>query len=209
MVLSSLNRIIDVRRRYFRSEKLKYIWFFARLIVSLQLKTYTRCEKRFIISSCSLRLACCLPPAADAPPMPEVYAQIGALGQSIVVGDSLIGISLDKYLGTDYPLYGNFYDQRQRYTMTRASIVPDCLVFWLLSHYPLDNFETASQHARDIHIGRVMWVANQAMGKPFFKTEHTALANQLMVKTPHMTADELLKADIPEPIPSSSPTAIQ
>ena len=47
------------------------------------------------------------------------------------------------------------------------------------------------------------------MGKPFFKTEHTALANQLMVKTPHMTADELLKADIPEPIPSSSPTAIQ
>lgn len=62
---------------------------------------------------------------------------------------------------------------------------------------------------RDIHMGRVMWVANQAMGKPFFKTEHTALANQLMVKTPHMTADELLKADIPEPIPSSLPTARQ
>jgi len=25
----------DIRRRYFRSEKLKYIWFFAHLIVSL------------------------------------------------------------------------------------------------------------------------------------------------------------------------------
>ena len=203
-----LTFVEDTFVRQFKNKRVSF-WYCPHLIVSLQLKTYTRCEKRFIISSCSLRLACCLPPAADAPPMPEVYAQIGALGQSIVVGDSLIGISLDKYLGTDYPLYGNFYDQRQRYTMTRASIVPDCLVFWLLSHYPLDNFETASQHARDIHMGRVMWVANQAMGKPFFKTEHTALANQLMVKTPHMTADELLKADIPEPIPSSSPTAIQ
>ena len=42
-------------------------------------------------------------------PLPVVYAQIGALGQSIVVGDSLIGISLDKYLGADYPLYAQFY----------------------------------------------------------------------------------------------------
>ena len=40
---------------------------------------------------------------------PVIYAQIGALDQSIVIGDSSIGVSLDKYLGADYPLYRKYY----------------------------------------------------------------------------------------------------
>ena len=36
--------------------------------------------------------------------IPTVYARIGALNQSVVVGDKSIGISLDKYLGENYPL---------------------------------------------------------------------------------------------------------
>ena len=35
--------------------------------------------------------------------IPRVYAQIGALDESIVVGDSMIGISLDKYMGVNDP----------------------------------------------------------------------------------------------------------
>ena len=37
-------------------------------------------------------------------PVPNIYAQIGALDQSIVIGEKMIGISLDKYMGADYPL---------------------------------------------------------------------------------------------------------
>ena len=37
-------------------------------------------------------------------PVPKIYTQISALNQSIVVGDSILGISLDKYMGDDYPL---------------------------------------------------------------------------------------------------------
>ena len=33
--------------------------------------------------------------------IPKIYAQNSAFNQSIVVGDSLIGISLDKYMGAD------------------------------------------------------------------------------------------------------------
>ena len=40
---------------------------------------------------------------------PYFYAQIGALDQSIVVGEHSVGISLDKYLGPEYPLYRKFY----------------------------------------------------------------------------------------------------
>ena len=35
--------------------------------------------------------------------IPRVYAQISALDQSVVVGNGTIGISLDKYLGPNYP----------------------------------------------------------------------------------------------------------
>jgi hypothetical protein len=41
-------------------------------------------------------------------PLPRIYAQIGALDQSIVVGERIIGISLDKYMGPKYPIYQRY-----------------------------------------------------------------------------------------------------
>lgn len=128
-------------------------------------------------------------------PLPVIYAQIGALGQSIVVGDSLIGISLDKYLGADYPLYAQFYDEKQRATMTRKSIVPDCLVFWLLSHYPMPNFENATQQERDVHMGRIMWAANKAMNTLFFRSPYTTQAERYMIKHPNTDMEAFLMAE--------------
>ena len=37
--------------------------------------------------------------------IPQIYAQIGSFDQSIIVTDGALGISLDKYLGADYPFY--------------------------------------------------------------------------------------------------------
>ena len=63
-------------------------------------------------------------------PIPRIYAQIGALDQSIVVGDRVIGISLDKYMGSKYPLYQRYgYSPEQLSTMGRNFIVPDALNF--------------------------------------------------------------------------------
>ena len=66
--------------------------------------------------------------------IPEIYAQIGSLDQSVIVGNGMIGICLDKYLGVDYPLYmkeeyGYSLDQRQM--MQRRYIVPDGIGFYL------------------------------------------------------------------------------
>ena len=58
---------------------------------------------------------------------PHVYTQIGRLGQSIVVNDSLIGISLDKYLGADSPFYEGRFTDEQRARMNRSDIVPDAI----------------------------------------------------------------------------------
>ena len=95
--------------------------------------------------------------------IPRVYAQISALDQSIVVGNQTIGISLDKYLGADYPLYRRFYTDAQRKLMRRDMMLPEALTFFLLSQYPLKDFETRPQLDRDLHIGKVQWIVNQSL----------------------------------------------
>ncbi len=62
---------------------------------------------------------------------PHVYTQISCLNQSIVVGDTLIGISLDKYLGADFPLYSEYYSEEQRAQMNRDAIVSDAISAYL------------------------------------------------------------------------------
>ncbi|MBQ9356055.1 MAG: gliding motility protein GldB, partial [Prevotella sp.] len=93
--------------------------------------------------------------------VPRVYTQIGSLDQSIVVGDGLLGISLDKYLGADHPVYMKYgYTERQRLTMTRENIVPDCLCFYLLSCYPLPQDKEEDAEYRHWHISKIQCLVN-------------------------------------------------
>lgn len=126
-------------------------------------------------------------------PIPTIYAQISSLDQSIIVGDKLIGISLDKYLGKDYPVYRRYYTSSQRETMERRYIVPDCIMFYLLSLYPLKNHDTRQQIERDIHIGKVMWVVNQVIPHPTFQSKYVDMVEQYMKKHKDLKTEDLLK----------------
>lgn len=125
--------------------------------------------------------------------VPSVYSQIGALDQSIVIGDSSIGISLDKYLGADYTLYRKYYSEQQRKVMERAYIVPDAMSFYVLSLFPLKEHDLAFQEKRDEHMGKVMWVVNRLMGKEVYDTKFTAKVAAFMNKNPRMPITELLR----------------
>lgn len=124
---------------------------------------------------------------------PLVYSQIGALDQSIVIGDNSIGISLDKYLGADYALYKRYYTPQQRHSMQRSYIVPDALSFYILSKYPLANHDTKNQTERDLHMGKVMWVVNKAIGKKAFNTKFVDHVDVYMRQHPRMPIEQLLK----------------
>lgn len=127
--------------------------------------------------------------------VPEVYAQIGSLDQSVIVGNGSIGICLDKYLGSDYPLYKNplyGYSKSQLATMTRSYIVPDCAGFYLLSLYPMPQDRALSQQERDMHIGKIHWVINQAYGKHVFNTVYTRTVDRYM-KSHNLTIDQMLR----------------
>ena len=123
--------------------------------------------------------------------LPVVYAQVGALKQSIIVDEDLIGISLDKYLGSDYPPYAVFFDEQQRVSMSREYIVPDCMVFYLISRYPLTDFEARTVEERECHLGRIMYVANQLLGERFFTTDAVAAAEKL-AKKKHLSPFDIL-----------------
>lgn len=128
---------------------------------------------------------------------PVVYAQIGALNQSIVIGDNAIGISLDKYLGKDYGIYSKYYSEQQRKAMSREYIVPDALSFYILSLYPLHSPASSTQMERDMHMGKVMWTVNHILGKPFFSTKFITTVDAYMRKHPKMAVDKLLTSREP------------
>lgn len=127
--------------------------------------------------------------------MPIVYSQIGSLDQSVIIGNNSIGISLDKYLGYDYPLYQRYYTKEQRCLMTRSYIVPDCMSFYLLSLFPLSNHEARTQYERDLHMGKIMWTVNKLLGKQVFKTKYTATVENYAKKNPKMTIKDILESD--------------
>lgn len=129
-------------------------------------------------------------------PKPRVYAQIGALDQSVVIGDKMIGISLDKYMGAKYPIYQRFnYSNEQLQSMGRNYIVPDCLSFYLLSIYPMKNFDARTQLERDLHMGKVMWVVNKAVGQHLFDTEFVDTIDRYMRRHPSVTIEQLMQSD--------------
>lgn len=96
--------------------------------------------------------------------IPQVYSQISALNQSVVVGDSLLGFSIDKYMGADYPLYQNYYYAYQRRSMTPDRILPDCFTFYLLSQYPFP-WEEGNRTFFDImtYQGKIAWVVSRIL----------------------------------------------
>ncbi len=72
--------------------------------------------------------------------VPAVYTCISGLNESVVLADSLIGISLDKYLGADFDYYPRLglpaYKIRN---MHPQKIVPEALYFWAMTEYPIST----------------------------------------------------------------------
>jgi hypothetical protein len=79
--------------------------------------------------------------------VPAIFTCITGFNNSIIVGDSLLGIGLDRYLGADCEYYPrlNIYKYIAA-RMTPENVVPDCMYGWGASEwdfsalkYPVDN----------------------------------------------------------------------
>ncbi len=95
---------------------------------------------------------------------PFIYSQVSAFNESIILVDSLLGISLDKYMGEDYPLYKRFYYDYQCRSMRPERIVPDCFAFYLLSRYGMNYHEGTCLIDLMMHTGKINYVVQNLLG---------------------------------------------
>ncbi len=86
--------------------------------------------------------------------IPAVYTCINGFNNSLIIGDSVIGIGLDRYLGRDCKYYQRLHIYRYLAArMNSWNIVPDCMYGWGASEwdlnsmgYPADDVMTAMIH---------------------------------------------------------------
>ena len=126
--------------------------------------------------------------------IPHIYAQIGSFDQSIVVADGSLGISLDKYLGADYPFYQQNYSDDQRRMMVRSMIVPDCLGFYLLSLYPMPLESVNTQQGRDQHMSKIQWVVNEVTDREVFQSDMISAVDHYMKNNKDQSFDGMLRS---------------
>lgn len=72
--------------------------------------------------------------------VPAIYSYVSGFNTAISVADSLIGISLDDYLGTNHQFYNelNIY-QYKRTNMHPDKIPSDCMLGWVFTEFPNRN----------------------------------------------------------------------
>jgi len=92
--------------------------------------------------------------------VPSVYSCITGFNNSIITGDSVLGIGLDRYLGADC----EYYPRLEIYNymavkMTSGYIVPDCLYGWAASEWDMKSmgYSTDNVLTEIIHEGKLKY----------------------------------------------------
>ena len=91
--------------------------------------------------------------------IPDIYTMISGFNQSIVTDTGFIGISLDKYLGSDFYFYGRLgWAEYKQQKMHKKKIPSDCMKAWALMHYPFnDSTQKANLLSRMIYRGSIIY----------------------------------------------------
>lgn len=90
--------------------------------------------------------------------IPEVYMHVSGFNQSIVITDSVVSISIDNYMGSDYDFYKDVTYEYQRPFMTREKIVSDMLYVWLYSTFYDEKVMLSSLLNEMIYAGKIMYL---------------------------------------------------
>lgn len=94
--------------------------------------------------------------------IPALYMHVSGFNQNVLVGDNLLSLSIDKYMGEDYPLYQDFFYDYQRSKMQPSHVVPDYVAGWLMSEYPFDGKENVLLD-RMIYEGKIKYMVLLAL----------------------------------------------
>ena len=101
-------------------------------------------------------------------PIPGIITFVSRFNTSLIIDSTLIGLGLDRYLGTDYEYYGSmglpFY---QRYKMDPGKLVSDCMYAWGSTEFNFKNnpdSEVVNNVLNNIlYQGKLMYFVNSMM----------------------------------------------
>jgi len=93
---------------------------------------------------------------------PKVYMHVSGFNQNIVVTDDILSLSADKYLGSDYPFYQNYFYDYQRQLMSPDRIVPDYLLGFMMANLPFKGDEDVLLD-RMLYEGKLRYILSQLM----------------------------------------------
>ena len=89
--------------------------------------------------------------------IPKLYSFISAFSYTIVVDDSLLGIGLDMYLGSDQEYYRMLGIPAYKVqNMNRENILSDCMKSWLMTEFEL-NSENSDLLSNMIYHGKLLY----------------------------------------------------
>lgn len=94
--------------------------------------------------------------------IPAVYMHVSGLNQNVLAGENVLSVSVDKYMGKDYPIYEAFFHAYERNLMTGKLIVPDYIAGLLLSEYPFEGNENVLLD-RMIQEGKIKYLLEKAL----------------------------------------------
>ena len=93
---------------------------------------------------------------------PKVYMHVSGFNRNIIVTDDILSLSADKYLGSDYPVYQNFFDDYQRQLMNPDRIVPDYLLGFMMANLPFKGDEDVLLD-RMLYEGKLRYILSQLL----------------------------------------------
>lgn len=72
--------------------------------------------------------------------VPKVFTCISGWNESVFTADTILGIALDNYLGSDCDFYEKLgISQYIRYSMQKEYIIPDCMKAWCYMEFELND----------------------------------------------------------------------
>ena len=95
---------------------------------------------------------------------PKVYMHVSGFDRNVVVTDDILSLSADKYMGADYPIYQNFFQDYQRQLMSPDRIVPDYLLGFMMANLPFIGEEDVLLD-RMLYEGKLRYFLSQLLPK--------------------------------------------
>jgi len=95
--------------------------------------------------------------------IPIVYTCISGFNQSLFTNQDYFGISLDKYLGANYKVYGQLgLEHYMKFKMHKNMIPVDCMRAWSMAEFPPD-YSNNTMLDNMIYEGRIQYFINSTL----------------------------------------------